>query len=69
MVQTNPNTILGSVSDLLHARAVVDALLNRRTSQEGDEKSIDKENAHLATHAELSRDPHSGNSGVGNAGG
>ncbi|PYU64764.1 MAG: hypothetical protein DMG49_25770, partial [Acidobacteria bacterium] len=70
LVPTKPHTILGSVSDLLHARAVVDALLHRRTSHEGsDEKSVDKENAHLATPAELSRDPHSGNSGVGNAGG
>ena len=68
-VPTTPKTILGSVSDLLHARAVIDALLNRRTSHAGsDEKSVDEENAHLATHAELSRDPHSGNSDMGNAG-
>jgi hypothetical protein len=65
-----PNTNLGSVSDLLHARAVVDALLNRRTLSEGsDEKSVHEENPYLATHAELSRHPHSGDSGVGNAGG
>src|SRR6516162_10739542 len=65
--QAKPHTLLGSVPDLLHARAVVDALLSRRTSQPGsDGKSINEENTHLATHAELSRYPHSGNSGMGN---
>jgi len=68
--QAKSHTLLGSVRDLLHACAVVDALLSRRTSQPGsDEKSIDQENTELATHAELSRHPHSGNSGMGNPAG
>ena len=68
--QAKPNAHLASIKDLLHARAVVDALLSRRTSETGrDEKSVDEENTHLATHAELSQHPHFGNSGVGNAGG
>ena len=68
--QAKPNTQLGSVQDLLHARAVVDALLSRRTSEIGrDEKSVDEENTCLATHAELSRNAHSGDAGMGNAGG
>jgi len=68
--QARLNGHLGSIHDLLHARGVVDALLNRRTAQTGsDEKSVDEENAHRATHAELSRHPHSGNSGMGNADG
>jgi hypothetical protein len=68
--QAKLNSRLGSIHDLLHARGVVDALLNRRTAQIGsDEKSADEENAHRATHAELSRHPHSGNSDMGSAGG
>ena len=68
--QDELHTHLGSIRDLLHARAVVDALLSRRSSETGsDDKSVDKENAHLATHAELSRPPHRRNSNVGNAGG
>ena len=64
------NTCLGSVSDLLHARAVVDALLSRRAPETGnDEKSVDEENTYRATHTELSRHSHSGNAGMGNAGG
>jgi hypothetical protein len=65
--QANSPNLLGSVGDLLHARAVVDALLSRRTSRPGsDEKSNDEENTDCATHAELSRHAHSGNSGMGN---
>ena len=68
--QAKRNSHLGSIHDLLHARGVVDALLNRRTAQIGsDEKSVDEENAHRATHAELSRHTHSGNSDMGRAGG
>ena len=68
--QDKLHTHLGSIRDLLHARAVVDALLSRRSSENGsDDKSVDKENAHLTTHAELSRPPHCRNSSVGNAGG
>ena len=53
--QDQLHTHLGSIRDLLHARAVVDALLSRRSSESGsDYKSVDKENAHLATPAELS---------------
>jgi hypothetical protein len=56
--QDRLHTHLGSIRDLLHARAVVDALLSRRSSQTGsDDKSVDKENAHLATHAEFSQPP------------
>src|SRR5262249_2940470 len=47
--QARLNGHLGSIHDLLHARGVVDALLNRRTAQTGsDEKSVDEENAHRA---------------------
>ena len=61
---------IGSVPDLLHARAVVDALLHRCTSDQGSsEKSADQENTDRATHAELSRHPHSGNAVMGNTGG
>ena len=68
--QANPQNLLGSVRDLLQAHAVIDALLSRRTSQSGsDDKSIDEENTDRATHAELSRHPHSGNSGMGNPAG
>lgn len=67
--QAKPNTHLGSINDLLHARAVVDALLSRTSETSHDEKSGDEENTYLATHAELSRHPHSGDSGMGNAGG
>ena len=68
--QAKPTAHLGSINDLLHARAVVDALLSRRNPDNGsDEKSVDEENPYRATHAELSRHPHSGNSGLGNAGG
>jgi len=73
VAQAKPNNYLGSlgsVDDLLHARAVVDALLHRRTSDQGSsEKSADQENTYRATHAELSRHPHSGNAVMGNAGG
>ena len=70
VAQAKPNAHLGSINDLLHARAVVDALLSRRTSEIGrDEKSVDKENTCRATHVELSRHPHSENSDMGNAGG
>ena len=68
--QDKLHTHLGSIRDLLHARAVVDALLSRRSSEtSSDGKSVDKENAHLATHAKLSRPPYSRNSNVGDAGG
>ena len=64
-----PNTHLGSVRDLLHARAVVDALLKRRTPSHGSgEKSVGEESHYLATHSELSRHPHPGNPGLGNDG-
>ena len=71
--QTKPNTTLASIHDLLHARAVVDALLHRRSSAPSstpaDPKSVRKERSHRATPAELSQSPHSGNSSVGNVGG
>ena len=60
---------IGSVHDLLHARTVVDALLHRRTSDQGSsEKSTDQENTDRATHAELSRHPHP-EAVMGNTGG
>jgi len=63
------NAHLGFVKDLLHTRAVVDALLHRRaTSINNGEKSVPEENNHLATHSELSRHPHPGNPGLGNDG-
>jgi hypothetical protein len=63
------NTHLGFVTDLLHTRSVVDALLHRcATPVNNSEISIGEENAHLATHPELSRHSHPGNPGLGNAG-
>jgi len=54
--QNNP---LGFVKDLLHARAVVDALLHRRGTSDGKgEKSVPEENNHLATNSELPRHQH-----------
>jgi len=60
-----PHDLLGSVQDLLRARAVVDSLLTRRTSPNSDEKYKEEENANRATDAELSRSSHSGGSFVG----
>jgi hypothetical protein len=69
LVLPKQNTPLGFVKDLLHTRAVVDALLHRRASSVNNgEKSVPEENAHLATHSELSRPSHPGNPGLGNAG-
>ena len=65
----NPNLHLGSLRDLLHALAVVDALLHRRASSHGsDAKSIDEESHSVATPSELSRHSHSRNPDMGNAG-
>ncbi len=61
------NAHLGFVADLLHTRAVVDALLHRRATSDGnDEKSVREENHHRATQSELSRYPHSGKPSLGN---
>jgi hypothetical protein len=62
------NTHLGSLTDLLHARAVVDALLKRAASRANDEKSADEENNDLAAHSEFLRHPHSRIPSLGNAG-
>ena len=63
------NTPLGCVTDLLHARAVVDALLNRHAPSDGNgEKSDREESDHLATQSELSRHPPSGSPSLGNVG-
>src|SRR5262249_39255150 len=56
----NLNLHLGSVGDLLHARAVVDALLHSRTSSHSsDAKSVGEENHSVATPSELSGHPNS----------
>ena len=63
------STHLGFVTELLHARAVVDALLNRRaTADDNGERPVREESDHLATQSELSRYPHSGKPSLGNAG-
>ena len=69
LASPNPNLHLGSVRDLLHALAVVDALLRRRPPSHGsDGKSVGEENHSVATPSELSRYPHSRNPDMGNAG-
>jgi hypothetical protein len=66
---TNPKLHLGTVTDLLHAGAVVDALLHRRPRTHGrDGKSVDEENNSVATPSELSQHPYSRNPDMGNAG-
>ena len=68
LVPLNTNLHFGSLSDLLHAVAVVDALLHRRALSHGsDAKLIDEEN-HSATPSKLSRHSHSRNPDMGNAG-
>src|SRR5437667_3326168 len=65
----NRTPILGFVTELLHIRAVVDALLNRRaTSDASGEKSVHEENDHRATQSELCRPSHSGSPSLGNVG-
>ena len=57
LAQAKPNNYLGSIGsvpDLLHACAVVDALLHRRTSDQGSsETSAHQESTDRATHAEI----------------
>ena len=65
----NLNPRLGSVGDLLHARAVVDALLHSRTSSHSsDAKSVGEENHSVATPSELSGHPHSRDPDMGKPG-
>ena len=61
------NPHLGFVTDLLHSRAVVDALLHRRATSDGhDEESVPEEKHHRATQSELSRPSYSGSPSLGN---
>ena len=63
------NTPLGCATDLLHARAVVDALLNRHAPSDGNgEKSVREESNHRATQSAFSRLPSSGSPSLGNVG-
>ena len=66
---TNLNLHLGTVRDLLHARAVVDALLHRGTSSHGsDAQSVGEENYSVATPSEFSGHPHSRDPNIGKPG-
>ena len=65
----DPDLHLGSVRDLLHARAVVDALLDSRTSSHSsDAKSVGEENHSVATASELSGHPNSRDPNMGKPG-